>query len=49
MRLSLLHENNLMQRWSFANFVIGPSEKVETMRLSDWGEFRRDPERDPSR
>ncbi|MEO7648726.1 MAG: serine hydrolase [Gemmatimonadaceae bacterium] len=38
-----------MMGWSFANFVIGPSGKVETMRLSDWGEFRRDPERDPSR
>ena len=30
--LNLLHENNLMQRWSLANFVIGPSGKVETMR-----------------
>lgn len=34
---------------SFATFAIGPSAKVETMRLSDWGEFRRDPERAPSR
>lgn len=33
---------------SFATFVIGPSAKIEAMRLSDWGEFRRDSERDPS-
>ncbi|HUR92868.1 MAG TPA: serine hydrolase [Gemmatimonadaceae bacterium] len=34
-----------MMGWSFASFVIGPSAKVESMRLSDWSEFRRDPER----
>lgn len=33
-----------MMGWSFASFVIGPSAKVETMRLSDWSDFRRDPE-----
>lgn len=33
---------------SFATFSIGPSAKVETMRLSDWGEFRRDAVSAPS-
>lgn len=33
---------------SFATFVIGPRAKVESVRLSEWSEFRRDPERDPS-
>ncbi|MGI8618513.1 MAG: serine hydrolase [Gemmatimonadaceae bacterium] len=33
---------------SFATFTIGPSAKVETLRLSDWGEFRRDPAPAPS-
>ncbi|MDQ3516037.1 MAG: DUF3471 domain-containing protein, partial [Gemmatimonadota bacterium] len=28
---------------SFATFTLGPSAKVETLRLSDWGDFRRDP------
>ena len=37
-----------MMGWSFASFVIGPSAKVETMRLSDWSDFRRDPEPAPS-
>lgn len=36
-----------MMGWSFATFAIGPSAKVEMLRLSDWGEFRRDPERAP--
>lgn len=30
---------------TFATFVVGPSAKIEAMRLSDWGEFTRDPER----
>lgn len=33
---------------SFATFVIGPRAKVESVRLSGWTEFRRDPERDPT-
>ncbi|MGK2935301.1 MAG: serine hydrolase [Gemmatimonadaceae bacterium] len=33
---------------SFATFVIGPSAKVESLRLSNWSEFRRDPERAPT-
>lgn len=33
---------------SFATFVIGPRAKIESVRLSEWSEFRRDPERDAS-
>lgn len=38
-----------MMGWSFASFVIGPSAKVESVRLSDWSDFRRDPETPPNR